>query len=350
MRRQTALFNMRRALKRAVQQTACAATMFGTLTNKRKKQAAAIADGEVLLKPVQAPAAAEGKNARPGTKARAAASLPANENSGKTKRNERDVVLERRRRRRRILLSAITLLMIGTAVTWLIVDEALPRGEQHADADSLARRIMRAVATEEWDDVRAVRWTFAGRRSHLWDRDRDMLRVQFDEYEVYLNLSAGEGIAQGVAMSDGRRVSEVQRENELLATAREYWINDSFWLNPFTKLFDPGVTREIVRRSDGNDDLLVHFGRGGETPGDSYLISCDKNGLPTRWKMWVSLIPIGGLEATWEKWQRLPGGAKIAQQHRIAFLDLELTDIAGAPSTADLLPGGDPFVPLMTRQ
>ncbi len=245
---------------------------------------------------------------------------------------------------------AAALLLIGAAAAWLIMDESLPQGEEHADADSLARSIMRAVGTEEWDDIRAVRWTFAGRRTHLWDRDRNMLRVQFDEYEVYLHLYDGEEAEQGVAMSGGARVHDAELEAELLATAREYWINDSFWLNPFAKMFDPGVRREIVRRSDGVDELLLHFGRGGETPGDSYLIRCDKNGLPTSWKMWVSLIPLGGLEASWEDWQGLPGGAKIAQKHRIAFLDLELTHIAGAASMPDLLPGGDPFVPLMTRQ
>ena len=99
---------------------------------------------------------------------------------------------------------------------------------------------------------------------------------------------------------------------------------------------------------DGNHSLLVTFTRACATPGDAYLLSVDADGLPTAWKMWVSILPLGGLTASWEDWIVLESGALISQTHQIGPIALRLRKIAGGSVLTDLAPGTDPFLPLLT--
>jgi hypothetical protein len=72
------------------------------------------------------------------------------------------------------------------------------------------------------------------------------------------------------------------------------------------KVRDPGTERKVVNTKMGKG-LLVTYTSGGVTPGDSYLWILDQNNRPVKWKMWVSIIPLGGLEFTWEDWQKHEG-------------------------------------------
>lgn len=66
---------------------------------------------------------------------------------------------------------------------------------------------------------------------------------------------------------------------------------------------------------------------GGTTPGDSYLWLLNEDDQPKAFQMWVSIIPIGGIEASWEQWKETPNGAFLPQLHQLLFLDLEITGI-----------------------
>jgi hypothetical protein len=53
------------------------------------------------------------------------------------------------------------------------------------------------------------------------------------------------------------------------------------------------------------------------------------------------------LYATWGGWISLPTGAKVSTLHRIGPFTLEIRDVAGAKSLAELLSGEkDPFAGL----
>ena len=60
--------------------------------------------------------------------------------------------------------------------------------------------------------------------------------------------------------------------------------------------------------------------------------------MPTGYKMWVSIIPVGGIYTSWEDWMTLPGGAKIAQQHQgnISALKIPITNVKAGFSWSDL--------------
>lgn len=43
--------------------------------------------------------------------------------------------------------------------------------------------------------------------------------------------------------------------------------------------------------------------------------------------MWVSIIPIGGLEASWEDWKKTESGAILATTHQILFYELSIQNV-----------------------
>lgn len=208
-------------------------------------------------------------------------------------------------------------------------------------ADAIAHRMQDAVDTAAWERTGAVRWTFFGGRHHLWDRARDYERVRFDHFEVQLDL----GARRGLAWRDGARVPDPEAA-ALVDRAHGYWTNDSFWLNPVAKVFDGGTVRTLARTSDGREGLLVTYTTGGRTPGDRYLWLLSSDFRPRSWRMWVSILPVGGAEVSWEDWRPLATGAWIAHRHRTLVLDLRLTGVAGAATLSELEPGADPFAPL----
>lgn len=218
----------------------------------------------------------------------------------------------------------------------------LPKGTPGPEADALARRMLESIDDGAWQHTGAVSWDFDGRQQHLWDRTRQLARVRFDDTEVLLDLThrSGKAFVDGVPVSPGDLEALVDK-------AWSFWCNDSFWLNPISKLFDAGTTRQLVDLGGGGQGLLVTYAEGGVTPGDSYLWIASPDGRPTAWKMWTRILPLGGLEASWDNWIELPTGAAISTRHDIAFLELRLLDVEGAASLADLVPGEDPFAPLL---
>ena len=74
---------------------------------------------------------------------------------------------------------------------------------------------------------------------------------------------------------------------------------------------------------------MVTYTRGGSTPGDSYLWKLQPNGFPESFKMWVQIIPIGGLEATWDDWQLVESGAFLPKSHQLGPLTIDMGAVKG---------------------
>lgn len=237
-------------------------------------------------------------------------------------------------------VGALAALLLAVALGgWAYLRHPMP-ATAPGDADALARRMLAAVDAAAWERTGAVRWSFFNGDRHLWDRARGFERFEHGDERVLLNLST----RRGLAWRGGRLLSGAALD-AALDTAWRRWINDSFWLNPVVKAFDEGVARSVVREG-GRDALLLRYRSGGVTPGDSYLWLLDANGRPRAWRMWVSVLPIGGLEASWEGWTRLATGALVATVHQMGPKRLEIRDVAGAETLAALTPGADPFAAL----
>jgi len=215
-----------------------------------------------------------------------------------------------------IIITLIVLGLIGY-VTYLVIDEDLPQGEKGAKAEQLADKMLSAVNESAWHEIAIVKWDFAGKHHLVWDKDRHWAKVSWENYDVFIKLDSKEGIA----FAKGKKVEREEVLNQLLEDAYAYWANDSFWLNPITKVRDAGTERRYVPQKDENlEGLLITYKSGGVTPGDSYLWLINKEtGMPEFVKMWVQIIPVGGVKFSWENWHTTSGGAKIAQTHESFF-------------------------------
>ena len=205
---------------------------------------------------------------------------------------------------------------------YLIKNEKLPEGTAGPEADELAMKMMESLNNEAWQTTQEVSWTFKGKHTYTWDKMEHVVSVKWDDHEVILRPEDKSGIVQN---GEEYSANEIK---ELINTSWDYFNNDSFWLCAPFKAFDPGTERSIVKLKDGRQGLKVTYTSGGSTPGDSYVWILDESNRPTSVKMWVSILPLGGMEFTWENYKSLESGAMIAQDH-IAFgsLNIDLTNV-----------------------
>jgi hypothetical protein len=242
------------------------------------------------------------------------------------------------------ILAAILLLgLLGVVLVMYSMSEERPEGKPGAEADALARSMEAAVNKEAWDRTGAVRWSFFDQHHYLWDRERGLVELRWGDSRALFRTADKTGRVWKEGVEQGEADAA-----EALRTAYAYWINDSFWLNPVVKFFDPGVERSIVELDEGGQGLLVSYTSGGVTPGDAYLWIQGDDGLPAAWRMWVRIIPIGGIETTWEGWTELSTGAKVATQHEgWGRLMTFITDVEGAEDLDALGVDPDLFAPLL---
>ncbi len=238
----------------------------------------------------------------------------------------------------------MAILFAGVALLYLVLNEPVPKAVGGAEADELAKKMMLAVDKPAWDSTRYLHWTFKGIHSFLWDKDRNWARVTAGENQVFLRLDDVDGKA-----FQNKQPLSGDAANQAIQDAWGYWCNDSFWFNAVVKAFDPGTSRSIVKQEDGSDALLVTYNSGGVTPGDKYLWILDENYRPKAWKMWVKIIPTGGMEFSWENWTKLSTGAYISTLHKSNLLDLDISEIKGGMAWQDVGETTDPFEGILTE-
>ncbi len=234
---------------------------------------------------------------------------------------------------KRILLGLLILVLLLVVVVRLTVHESRPEIKEGANADAVAQKILSAVDKPAWDTLNYVQWTFPRGHSYIWDRPNNNAVVKWDDYEVHLNMDEVDGRAwqNGEELSEGAKSKAIQK-------AWSFWCNDSFWFSAPFKLFDPGTERNIAVDKDGKEGLLISYASGGVTPGDQYLWYYDDQGMPTGYKMWVKIIPIGGVYASWTDWTTLAGYAKVATKHMLDLvnMEIEMTNIKSGQRWSDL--------------
>ena len=177
-----------------------------------------------------------------------------------------------------------------------------------------------------------------GIHNYLWDKEQNIVQVNWGDNEVILNTKSKDA----KVLVKGALVEGKQKE-KLKNKAWSYFCNDSFWLNPISKAFDPGTERSLVTLKDDRKGLKVKYTGGGVTPGDSYVWLLDENNKPVAWKMWVKILPIGGIENTWEGWKELSTGAMISTVHK-SFIPMELKNVKGGMSLQEMGIQTNPFL------
>ena len=221
----------------------------------------------------------------------------------------------------KILLIIMGVVILAGLVLFFVNNEPRPEGTSGEAAELMAKNIQTAIDINAWDTTEVIQWNFADRHSFLWDKERHWVKVNWSDNEALIRIDS----LDGMVWAKGVEVTEAKKKAKMLKKAHHFWANDAFWLNAPAKLFDKGTERSIVQH-EGKDALMVTYTSGGATPGDSYLWIVDENNLPTSYKMWVKIIPIGGAEFSWEDWKTTETGAKIATNHK-GLLEIPIKDL-----------------------
>ena len=214
------------------------------------------------------------------------------------------------------------LLLIGAvvlAVFYYKNNESIPTGKKGPKADELATKMLKALNYEAYKNTRFIEWSFRGKRFYKWDKQENIVEVSWDENKVTLHTKEP---GKSIVLINGKEIED----KETLQKSIDYFNNDSFWLVAPYKVFDDGIERKLVNY-EGKEALLVTYTTGGSTPGDSYLWILDEKGRPTSYKMWVSIIPAGGMEATWNDWIITESGAVLPTKHEMSVGTLNMGNV-----------------------
>jgi len=222
-----------------------------------------------------------------------------------------------------IFFTLPTLLLFG--FMYLKYNEDLPDGIQGPKADALATQMLQALNEEAYLNTDYLEWTFKGRHHYKWYKSNNNVEVSWEQITVILDLKNN---TNSKVFAGEQEYNGIEKQ-EYINKAENYFNNDSFWLVAPYKVFDKGVERRLVKTEDNKNKLLVTYTIGGSTPGDSYLWHLDAQGKPKSYQMWTQILPIDGLEATWENWITTESGALLPTFHKLLFLGIEMGEVKG---------------------
>ncbi len=224
----------------------------------------------------------------------------------------------------KILLGFLLIGVVAFGVLYMLYDQPLPQGTAGPQADALAEKMLKAVNNEQYKKTRYLEWTFAGgAHRYQWDKQNGRVQVSWRDYKVDLDLNTPE---KSVVYEDNTLLMDTEAA-AIVEKALAYFNNDSFWLVAPFKVFDKGTSRSLVDFEDGSQGLLVIYSSGGTTPGDAYLWKLGPTGFPESYQMWVHIIPIGGVEASWDDWKVMQNGLSLPASHKIGPLTLHMGDV-----------------------
>ncbi len=224
----------------------------------------------------------------------------------------------------KIVLGLFLFLLLGLIAIYIIYDQPLPNGTSGKAADAFAYRMLDRLNENAYRQTAFLIWSFrSGKHRYLWDKKEGKVRVEWDDFNVLLHLDKP---LESVVFKDDLELGP-EAKSKVVQEATAMFNNDSFWLVAPYKVFDQGTTRQLVAMDDGSDALLVTYSSGGTTPGDSYLWMLGDDGLPDSYRMWVKIIPIGGLEASWSKWKKMESGIMLPTSHQVGPFSFDMGEV-----------------------
>ena len=225
----------------------------------------------------------------------------------------------------KIIIGLVAILSMASIIIYFTFNEPLPKGQAGPQADALAQKMLTAINDQAYKNTRYLEWSFRnGNNKYKWDKALGKVKVSWSTTMVDLNLNHTE---KSQVFEKGEVISEKHKREKTIQKAIDSFNNDSFWLVAPFKVFDEGVERRIVTSGNGTKSLLVTYTSGGSTPGDSYLWELQPNGFPKSFKLWVKIIPIGGLKATWDDWQLTESGAFLPKTHSLGPITLHMGNV-----------------------
>lgn len=154
-------------------------------------------------------------------------------------------------------------------------------------ANAIVKKMLVAMGgVKNYNETRFIQWDFVGRKL-FWDKWTGDIRVENPSANqvVLVNINT----LKGKAFENGVLIEDATKTNVLLEKAKNWWINDSYWLVMPWKLQDPGTNLSYVKTvklENGKkvDVLQLTFNAVGVTPDNKYWLYVDQeNHLITQW-------------------------------------------------------------------
>ncbi len=222
----------------------------------------------------------------------------------------------------KVILYIVGVVVVIIIAAGIIISKQLPEGYDQERADEVAHNILARVDSSAWRETQYFSWELFGHQ-YVWDQTNNYASIRWDDIEVLMVLDS----IDGIAMQGGEEVLGDEKQ-KILDKAWSFWTNDSFWFMAYTKLFDTGTIREMVK-IDGRECLKVTYTTGGTTPGDSYVWHYDEEYLPEAFQMWVSVLPVNGIKVRWAEWHQTETGVWVAGFRGRGDLGFEVKNIRG---------------------
>ncbi len=235
------------------------------------------------------------------------------------------------------LYTLIALTGIGIAAI-IVISKPLPQGKEGPEAEAFADSVLAVMHCDTWDRLRFVSWTYEGKHHYFWDKFYNLVELRYGKMRILLNANA----IDGIVWKNGVRLRG-ERKRKYINLAWKYWCDEGFWLNPICRLRDKGTVRQLVTLGPHEQGLLVTYPEDSVSPGNSFLWITDEDYKPLRWKMWVHILPVRGISATWEGWEDL-GGVPVSTRHRIGPFCIEIEDLCTGQDHSDFGLDRDPFI------
>jgi hypothetical protein len=161
-----------------------------------------------------------------------------------------------------------------------------------AKAIALADSVMKACGGRyAWDQTRFIRWTFFNRRSLLWDKHQERVRIDFIDRDLRIRLNLKD--MTGKVWQDGKEMTQPDSVKKYLERGKGIWINDSYWLVMPFKLKDSGVTLKYLGKKKNAmnvecDALELTFKEVGVTPNNKYHVYVNpSSNLVVQWDFYA---------------------------------------------------------------
>ncbi|MCB1303928.1 MAG: hypothetical protein KDK37_06610 [Leptospiraceae bacterium] len=220
-------------------------------------------------------------------------------------------------------------------VTLVLSCQSIPDGKTGESAESLADQMLAAASLEKWNNLQCVTFRFKGANRYVWDKKRGFVEYVHEDRRVLFSKNT----FQAVAFDKGESITGEELK-EALGKANASFINDSFWLQPAYHIRSPGTKLYYI----DDHTLRVTFSSGGVTPGDTYVFHLDDKYRISTMEMWVSILPIPGVDADFSDYVDHPPGIEIAAQRSILVMGIPIDEVAFANAGGDC---SDRFSPLI---
>ncbi|WP_366183578.1 hypothetical protein [Flavobacterium ovatum] len=181
--------------------------------------------------------------------------------------------------------------------------------QEDVNVDDIVKEMQVAMGgVTNYNNTKFIQWDF-GKRKLFWNKWTGDVRVENpeDNQIIFVNVNT----LKGKVYENGSLVEDDKKANSLLKKAKNWWINDSYWLVMPWKLQDPGVTLTYVKTEqlpDGNtaDVLQMTFSAVGVTPENKYWVYVDqKEQLIKQWSYFKSFNDLEPkFTLAWDNYQK----------------------------------------------